>query len=215
MKKIVIVCSLVGLFAALRVDAAELILYNYTLTTVYVAQVRTVARTDYVQYDSNPKQYDEPMVMPIAPFTFASLLPDTESGYLSQDRVLWISRNLKELANALKAKNRRNKNTVQALYLGSKQQGAKFIAYNGNISKFVFAPSQNAAIDMMYDTIDDNSRYDKEFLKSMIIDRPSDNELIPLSTLNQVQIPTIIKEQDSKRNQILAPAVRAPRSSKQ
>ncbi len=79
MKRIVALCLVLLCSNRALLGSNKLVVTNYTLKPLYVAQVRTAARTQYKQYIGHPSQYDEVMIIPIDAFSVATVDADGES----------------------------------------------------------------------------------------------------------------------------------------
>jgi len=85
-----------------------------------------------------------------------AITADDESGYITYDRVLWVTNNLTKLSTALQNKRLTPSAMVNnagighpagAVYIGRNQRGTKFLALDAATDRFMLAPNPTAALN--------------------------------------------------------------------
>lgn len=128
-------------------------LVNNTGHYIFVARVRTVSPGHLKMYTKEPLN-DTP-VYAILPGRRMGITADDDSGYITYDRVLWVTNKLELLIEALNHK-RLTPSTLKndsdggrfagAVYIGRHQRGIKHLALDATTRTFELASTQAAAL---------------------------------------------------------------------
>lgn len=119
---IITTCALVSA----HLVGSELRVFNGDIDIIFVVPVRVAQRTDYKKIYSKVDK-NSLKIYSIFPNQSVAISQDLERSAVSYDRVLWVSNSLTSIILSIQSGAMRYP-AVNALYLGSNQQGTKYIA---------------------------------------------------------------------------------------